>query len=137
MTNEKKLTTLVSKEVKNVRQNLNKYIQNALLSIVGLETKYNGDMEIDHCNGRNSLLIDAFRNLAQDEAKKIAKTYKLSDEEKSTFTQAFKREISSQMGYALRDVARTFVEERAKVLLKEMETEIDEEIKEQLKSELG
>lgn len=99
---------VVTEKIKNYRTEVSKQIDEALLSIIGLESKgwNGGKFEIDHCNGRNSVLIDAFRNIAKAEAEKIARSYKPSKEDLAGFQEAFATEYRNQIRYSLRDMAK-------------------------------
>lgn len=96
--------------VKNARDMIRDTLKYSTLSLLGIETSGNR-YEIDHCNGRNSVLIDAFRGIAIEEAKNIASTYKPSKEDLVGFRNAFEKEYKSQLGNAIREKAR----EKAKI----------------------
>ena len=100
---------VVTDKIKDYRKEVNNQINSALLSIIGLEKRGNNSttFEIDHCNGRNSVLIDAFRNIAKDEAEKIARTYKPSKEDLVGFREAFAKEYRNQIMYSIRDMAKS------------------------------
>jgi hypothetical protein len=100
---------VVTEKIKNYRGEVSKQIDDALLSIIGLEQRgwNGGKYEIDHCNGRNSVLIDAFRNIAKVEAEKIARSYKPTKEDLAGFQEAFAKEYRSQIMYSLRDMAKS------------------------------
>ena len=98
---------VVTEKIKTYRADVNSQIEDALLSIIGLEKRHNSSMEIDHCNGRNSVLIDAFRNIAKDEAEKIARNFKPSKEDFAGFKEAFASEYRSQIRYSIRDLAKS------------------------------
>lgn len=98
---------VVTEKIKNYRGEVKKQIESALLSIIGLEKRWSGDkLEIDHCNSRNSVLIDAFRNVAKDEAEKMARSYKPTKEDLVGFKEAFAKEYRSQIMYSIRDMAK-------------------------------
>ncbi len=105
-----KLEAVLEKEamvfIKESKNRIPKILEGATLSLLGLEKKYNGEYEIDHCNGRNSVLIDAFKKIASEEAVKIAKSYKPSPTDIAGFMVAFEREYKSQITYIIRDLAR-------------------------------
>ena len=107
---QKILEQEAEKFIKESKNRIPKILENATLSLLGLEKNYQGNYEIDHCNGRNSVLIDAFKRLATTEAEKIAKSYRPSATDIAGFVAAFEREYKSQMNYIIRDLAR----ERAK-----------------------
>lgn len=104
----------------NYRDLVKKNIEQATLSLLGLE-KRSHSIEIDHCNSRNSVLIDAFRDQAIDEARKIAKDYKASKEDLKIYRASFRREVSSNISREIRELAR--------VKAKEVVAEIGDKIK--------
>lgn len=109
---EEEALKVVTDKIKTYRVDVKKQIESALLSLIGLENKtYGGNhLEIDHCNGRNSVLIDAFRNIAIGEAEKMARSYKPTKEDIAGFQEAFAKEYRSQISYKIRDAARAKAE---------------------------
>lgn len=130
MKKENKLEKIVKEEsklfVKNARVEIKKKLEIALLSLLGLEKDYHRGYEIDHCNGRNSVLIDAFRQYAIEEAAKIAKSYKPTKDDIANFNKAFEREYSSQMTYAIMDLANKKAQEEAKKAIDSININSDE-----------
>ena len=119
------LEELTKKELKQIRNKIKSYIENATLSLIGLE-KRGSDYEIvDHCNGRSSILTDAFKSIASEEAKKIAKTYKPTKEDISDFQEVFRKELKSQMYYATEKEAKIKAEELAKEMFSNTKLNID------------
>ena len=124
-----KLEALVRKEadsfIKGYKGKIGVILEGSLLSLLGLSKDYGGKYSIDHCNGRNSILTDAFQRYAIEEAEKIAKNYKPSKEDLVGFTQAFEREFKNQFSYVIRDLAKKKAEEIAKEGLAKINIEID------------
>jgi hypothetical protein len=118
-------------EMKNARSNIKKYLEGALLSLLGLEKKYNNEFEIDHCNGRNSVLIDAFRELAVNEARKIASEYKPKKEELQVFKSTFERELKNQFSYVIQDVAKQKAMELAHMAGEKVKIDVDKILEEE------
>lgn len=85
-----------AKHVKDVRSQIRNLLKRATLSLVGLND-CGRDVQIDHCNGRNSVLIDAFRQCAIEEATKIAKNFKPTSESIVGFATVFQREFDSAL----------------------------------------
>lgn len=114
---EEKLRKVVEEEatkyIKDARKTIQQKLNSATMSLLGLSNGYSSRVEIDHCNGRNSVLIDAFRKLAQEEAEKLARTYKPSAEDIIGFQAAFEREFKSQFSYVVRDLAKKKAQEEA------------------------
>lgn len=125
------LEELTKKELKNLRSNVHKYIEGALLSIIGLEKKYNNDYEIDHCNNRNSLLISTFERMAREEASNIAKDYKPKKQELEMYREAFSEEMSRQMKYAMNEIAKQRAKEEAEKIVSKIKLNVNKILKEQ------
>jgi hypothetical protein len=117
---------LTKKELVNAKANIKKYLEGALLSLLGLEKRYSNEYEIDHCNGRNSVLIDSFRELAISEARKIASEYKPSKEDLSVYKVAFERELKNQFSYCIRDIAKAKAVELARDVMATVKIDVDE-----------
>ena len=101
-----------AKHVKGVRSQIRKMLEDSTLSLLGLSTGWSGGKkEIDHCNGRNSVLIDAFRECALEEAKKIARNYKPTPESIVGFVTTFQNEFNS----ALRSEIKKQAHDKAKI----------------------
>lgn len=124
---------LTKAEMRKVKANVSTYLEKSILSLMGIERKYSNGYEIDHCNGRNSVLIDAFRELAIEEARKIASAYKPTKEELSVFEEAFKKELKRQFEYALRKSA----EAKANQLVAEISERVTIDTKEILVEYFG
>ena len=114
----------VNKYVKDIRPRIERIMEASVLSLIGLE-KRNSDYEIDHCNGRNSVLIDAFKSIAIGEVKKLASTYKPTKEDIIDFKEAFKKEYASQMGYAIRNLVKGKVDKDINKLLETVRVDVD------------
>jgi len=126
----------VKNYIKNIRPQIKKYLESAVLSIIGLEKRCGGDKyEIDHCNGRSSVLIDAFREIALDEAKKIAGTYKPTKDELLSFRESFAREYRNQMDYVMRDLANKKIAKDCKKMFSQIKIDIDKQVKKSILEE--
>lgn len=113
---ESMLKDKMSNYVKELPKKIEGLMEASLLSLLGLE-KRGYDYEIDHCNGRNSVLIDAIRELAKDEVTKMVKgNVKIDKTQISLFQAAFKKEFNNQVSYAVRALAdceaKSFVEKQ-------------------------
>lgn len=111
------------------------YVEDAVLSLIGIsKSSWGGSHpEIDHCNGRNSVLIDAFRNLAQKEAERIAGSYKMSKEDVSLFETTFKNEFKNQFRYAVSNLAKEKANELARETLEKLKLDVNKIINEKIK----
>lgn len=125
-TTKQLLEAEVIKYVSNIKPQMKDILQRAVLSLIGLEKRYSNEYEIDHCNGRNSVLIDAFRSIAIEEAKKLANSYKPTKEDVISFKSAIEKEYKNQLNYAIRDIIKKRVEQDAKLLLDEMKVDIED-----------
>jgi hypothetical protein len=126
---QKKLETEAAKYLVDVDRVIRRALESATLSLMGIEVRGHRN-EIDHCNGRNSVLIDAFRQKALGEAKKIARNVKLSPEEMATFRNAFEKEYSSQVSTAVRRAAQERAAADAKALIESVQMDIEQYITE-------
>ena len=131
---DEEATRIIAKEIKDFRGNVEKYMKSAALSLIGLEQKSwgNNSMEIDHCNGRNSVIIDVFRNLAKGEAEKLAKSYKPSKEDILGFKEAFAREYRKQINYSIGEAAKNKANQDVKEYLTLQDLNIEKIIEETL-----
>ena len=121
--------------IKDARKKISSQLEAALLSIIGLEKKNYGihGYEIDHCNNRNSVLIDAFKTYAKEEAEKIAKSYKPTKEDIGTFRNAFEKEFRSQMNYIVLDLAKQKAIQIGNSIIEEIKIDVDEIINNSIK----
>ena len=133
---ENQIQGIAKTELKKARANISRYMEGALLSLIGLEKKgwgnNNPEFEVDHCNGRNSVIIDAFREIAIDEARKIASGYKPTGKELDIYRQAFIKEVKNQFSYAMRDAAIAKAKELANQAAEKIQINIDELLEEEL-----
>lgn len=131
---ESKLKNVIEQEAKtyiaNAREQIRKALESATLSLLGLERSTHRGYEIDHCNGRNSVLIDAFRAVALEEATKIAMNYKPSDEDLVGYRAAFEKEMRERMRWALQDLARA----KAKMIADEVTETVKLNVKQAVES---
>jgi hypothetical protein len=125
---EERLREIVEKkaveQIANAPKLIDSLIQRSLLSLLGLEARGYGDIQIDHCNGRNSVLIDAFRSQAEESAKKIAAGYKPTKEELASFDAAFKKEFSRQMSRAIDAEAHARAQTEAKAFIEKITVDV-------------
>jgi hypothetical protein len=113
----KSITTEAEKIIPTIPSMVHRYIEAALLSLLGLENRsFSQRMEIDHCNGRNSVLIDAFRKIAIGEAEKIARAYKPSPQDAVAFKTAFAEEYGERLRRAMSDIACNRARAEAEVI---------------------
>lgn len=100
-------------------------LENSILSLIGLEKGHRGEYEIDHCNGRNSVLIDAFRDRAEGHAKKLASSLKLDANEMKAYRLAFRNEYSSQIHRAIKKAAADRAENDAEEFVSKIKVDIN------------
>lgn len=136
MVKKKKIESIVNEEInafiRNARPQIKKILESSLLSLMGLEKNYQSNYEIDHCNGRNSVLIDAFRSLAVEEAKKMAKSYQPTKEDVLGFKTAFEREYKNQVSYVIRDAATNRAKKDVDSYISEIKIDIEKMIEEKI-----
>lgn len=116
--------------IKDLRGNIKNKLNGSLLSLLGLEQRYNNQYEIDHCNSRNSILIDTIRDMAKDEVSKLAKGLKIPLET-SLLKTALQKELRQQISYEITSIARAKAKELAQKFVDEV---TPKEIKELLNS---
>jgi len=102
---KKMIEAEIERQLPNMPRKIESVIHAALLSLIGVEQR-GSRMEIDHCNGRHSVLTEAFKRLAQVEAEKLARTYKPSTGDIASFRTAFAQEYNRSMRRALSEIAR-------------------------------
>lgn len=95
----------VEKKIPDLPRFINQRIEAAILSLIGINRSY-GRAEIDHRNGRNSALTEAFKAYAAEEAAKIARSYKMPTSELSAMKAVFAREFERELRYKLTAVAK-------------------------------
>jgi hypothetical protein len=138
MKTQSNLQVLIAKEVKRELQKapntIREMIRGSLLSLLGLERR-GSDIEIDHCNGRNSVLIDAFRNTAIKEAEKISASYQPTEKDVAGFRAAFEREYNRQMHYQLSNMAGERVKKDVALYLDSIKIDVATEFARQMASE--
>jgi len=133
---EEKLRAIVeaeaTKKIADAPMLINSLIQRSLLSLLGLEDNGHRGVEIDHCNSRNSVLIDAFRNHAKAEAEKIAKNYKPSKDSIARYQDAFEKEFNNRLFDEIRTAAREQAKTEAARLVETIKIDVTKILAEQL-----
>ena len=119
----------VTKRIKELPSEIHKMITGALASILGLEWTYGDKFEIDHCNQRNSILIDVIRDIAKKEAGELVKKTDFKPKDISLFQVAFKKEFENQLTYELRKLAENLARTEAQKIMEQLSKEIIGEIK--------
>ena len=117
---------IATEELKSLDRKAKTYIESALLSLIGLTKSYSNKYEIDHCNGRSSVLTDAFKKMAQKEAEKVASNHKFTKEDIANFKEAFDREVKSQMSYVIRDLAKQRATEEVQKIFDGVKIDVEE-----------
>lgn len=133
---EDKIRNIIEREaaqhIKDAPTLIRKMIEGSLLSLLGLEKKYNNNYEIDHCNNRNSVLIDAFRNQAIAESERIARGFKPTKEQLANYELAFKKEFEAQLFYAIKKAATARAQLEADALIATIDAEVKAALSEKL-----
>lgn len=112
--------------LKDARTHIRKNIEQATLSLLGLEKRGWDAMEIDHCNGRNSVLIDAFRNVAIEEATKIATNYRPDPAEIVGYANTFRQEMRRHLTEQLRAAAIAQAKKEAEAIVAGIKVSVDD-----------
>lgn len=119
---EVKIREIGEKEVadflKNLRPNIRSRLDAALASLLGISTQW-GRVEIDHCNGRNSVLVDAVREIALKEVRGI-----ISQKGKiNSFTPLIEKCLESEIKSQIAWFVKKEVEEQIKPVIEQMVAE--------------
>lgn len=113
-----------AKYLKDVRTTIRSALELSTLSLLGIEKRHGNSYEIDHCNGRASVLIDAFRAVAIEEAKKIAKNYVPSSAEVVGFASMFQKEFNRHFNESLQYMAREKAKVEASKIINSIELDV-------------
>ena len=129
MSKKEKLQKIIEEEcafqIKDARKRIRGLLEKATLSLMGLES--NGSrVEIDHCNSRNSVLIDAFRECAIEEAQKVAKGFSPDTATIVSATSTFNREFSRQFNKEIIDLARKRAKSEAETIINSLKLNVDD-----------
>ena len=121
-----KIEAAAIREIKGIDQRIESILQSSILSLMGLEKRHYDEYQIDHCNSRNSVLIDAFRNIAIKKAEKIAKAVDFKKADLAPFENAFRIEYSNHLNREIKSLAASRAKEDAKVFIDSIEVDINE-----------
>lgn len=113
-------------EIGGIDRKIEMLIESSILSLIGIEKNGHQGHSIDHCNGRNSVLIDAFRNLAVKKAEKMARELKLDSGNMGIYKSAFEREYSSHINREIKNLAAQRAKDDAKAFLSDLETNVED-----------
>ena len=104
--------------LKGLDEKIKRALDSALYSLLGLENRYNGQMEIDHCNGRNSVFIDLIRDKAKKEVEALISRMDIKKEDVLMVREAFNKEYQKQLRYQIeyyaKEIAKKHIEESTK-----------------------
>jgi len=130
-----KTKKIYQEQLKNLELNIHNILEKAILSVLGLEKQgFNRfEFSIDHCNNRNSVLIDKIRDVGKDLAAKIISEISLSEEELTEIKEACKKDLK----YNIRDLLRKELSDVKERLIKNIVMEHEEEIKKDIKRQIG
>lgn len=125
---------IYKEELKNLESNIRNMLEKAILSILGLERdgfrKF--QYSVDHCNNRNSMLIDKIRETGKEFATKIISEISLSEEDLVSIKKACKEDLMRNIRDLLREEILHTKEKLIKTIVMEYEGEIKKEIKKQI-----
>lgn len=97
----------VEKFVSTLDQRIENALNSALLSLLGIENRYAGRYEIDHCNGRNSVFIDVLRDKAKAQVEAlITKIGPLVEGQSKELHDAIRKEYANQLQYEVRTASK-------------------------------
>lgn len=84
-----------TQQIEKIDTTVETMIKNAIGSLLGISTSW-GRAEIDHCNGRNSILTQVIEDKARKQVEKLVMSFKFDENDKEIM-EAFKREFKEQL----------------------------------------
>lgn len=117
------INTITNQAYEELKNSFKHTLKNNVLKIVGFEDRWNNKWEVDHCNGRTSLITEymgakvqqmfreEFDKLLQSEAEELLKTAKKAFV--AEFASLFQREVKELARKESRLKAEAFVKELA------------------------
>jgi hypothetical protein len=111
-------------------KNIEGIIKQSIFSLLGISsTSYDTrGYEIDHCNGRNSILSDVIKNKAMSDVEKFVKNIKIESftitQLKEAFKKEYDRQIKDQIEYSAKHLAEQHVNDYIKKLTKKYEDKL-------------
>ena len=94
--------------LRDLRPSIRKKLDSAVMSLIGLSGDY-GRIQIDHCNGRSTVLESVIKNIAQEEVTALVGRMgglELTKEEREKARAAMLSELSSQVKYCIGGLVR-------------------------------
>lgn len=98
-----------------IRDSLSKGIQDAVMSAMGF-SKDNWDhrWQVDHCNGRNSILVDLIKDEVKEALTKFDLTsIKLSKKDTDSIKKSIRDDFHENYRHQMRDLIRCYAKQRA------------------------
>ena len=108
---------ILEQEMKNLPDRIRRVIEGAISSLLGLEKKYDGKYEVDHCNSRWNLFSEVLQAEAKSDVVKIVKELKLKLSI-ADFKDAFQTEYRSYFRAAMKYEAQAAAKERVNAYVK-------------------
>lgn len=108
-------TRAIDEYLKGLDDRIKTMMTQSLCSLLGLSYSSYGRTEIDHCNGRNSILEEVIKTKAKDEVERLMKGFSFADMDKSLVLDAFRKEFKNHMDYAIKRQAEAKANEYVKV----------------------
>jgi len=100
--------------IEGLDERVSKMLDSAMYSLLGLENRWGNKTEIDHCNGRNSVLIDIIRDKAKREVERIVKKVGFNKGDVPNIRKAFTDEYKSQVRQQIRMYAESTAKSHVK-----------------------
>ena len=109
----------VAKSFKDIDSKVDKMVELSICSVLGLNIHgYNG-YEIDHCNGRSSILTRVLEDRARKQVEKIVNNFKSKEEEIPLVKKAFEEEFSKELLRTIKYRAQELAEKISRDIIEE------------------
>jgi hypothetical protein len=110
---EVSVAKVVREKVDNLDRIVDDLVKQAICSLLGIEYRWGGRAEIDHCNGRNSILTKVIEERAKEQVEKIVKSFKIDANDKyveSAFKKEYHQQLQNQLKYYAEGTAKSMAE---------------------------
>jgi len=92
---EKAILVSAEKQINSIDSTVENMVTRAIGSLLGISNSW-GRAEIDHCNGRSSILTSIIEEKARRQVEKIVSTFKFDENDKEVLL-AFQKEYKEQL----------------------------------------
>lgn len=134
------VSIFVSKAVDDALKKVRNQARIAALSAIGFSDKWGGKLEVDHCNGRTSVLTDLIKDKATEFFDNLKiETIKLSATDKKRLRTSMKAQALEHVKYRSREMVQNHINGLVEKLMKEeiVQLKLEETIRIQIQAELS